>query len=54
MRIDNTGEWSDPDIVTPAYNYFDENRSKFVKNLALVLEDMKKKADKDMEFPPED
>lgn len=53
-RIDNTGEWSDPSIVEPAFNYFEENKNRFVKNLALVLEDRKKKDAEAMEFPPED
>jgi hypothetical protein len=51
-RIDNTGEWSDPSVVEPAFNYFMENKNRFVKDLALVLEDMKKKHDAEMEFPP--
>ena len=53
-KIQNTNQWSDPDQVKPIHDYFKENRPKFVKNLAVVLEERKQKAIEAGEFPPDE
>jgi hypothetical protein len=51
-KIVNTGGWSDPTLMKPVVEFFNENRKKFVRNLLVTYSELMKK-DKDvMDFPP--
>lgn len=53
-KIINTNKWSDRRKIEPIVEYFKENKSRFVRNMMLVWEEMKNKDAKAEEFPPED
>jgi len=51
--ITNTGKESDYSVMKPVVEWFEERESEFIRNQALVLQEMKEKSDKDTEFPAE-
>jgi hypothetical protein len=53
-RIVNTGNFTVKDQIMPIVKWFDDNQGIFVRNLALQMEEARKKADKAGEFKKED
>jgi len=54
-QIRNTGEEADYAQVKPVWDYFNENKQKFVRNESLTMEELRKEAAKaeDLQKPEE-
>lgn len=53
-KIVNTKQFTDPAQIKPIVKWFEENKSIFVQNLSLQMEEAKKRADKATDFKKED